>query len=76
MMRPMNSDAPSIQQRALNILREFEQAQNALVGKAVILTNGTAGTIEKLLLDELHGLRIVIAGHAGDWPLSVIRLGA
>lgn len=76
MMRPMNSDAPSIQQRALNILREFEQAQNALVGKAVILTNGTAGTIERLLLDELHGLRIVIAGHAGDWPLSVIRLGA
>lgn len=71
----MNSYAPSIQQRALNILREFEQAQNALVGKAVILTNGTAGTVEKLLLDEFHGLRIVIAGHIGNWPLSAIRLG-
>ena len=70
----MNSYAPSIQQRALNILREFEQAQNALVGKAVILTNGTAGTVEKLLLDEFHGLRIVIAGHIGNWPLSAIRL--
>jgi hypothetical protein len=65
----------SIQQRALNILREFEQAQIALVGKAVILTNGIAGTVEKLLLDELHGLRVVIAGHTGDWPLSAIRLG-
>ena len=74
-MRLMNSYAPSIQQRALNILREFEQAQNALVGKAVILTNGTAGTVEKLLLDEFHGLRIVIAGHIGNWPLSAIRLG-
>lgn len=71
----MTSDAPSIQQRALLILREFEQAQKFLVGKAVILSNGMAGTVEKLLLDELHGLRIVIAGHAGDWPLSAIRLG-
>lgn len=71
----MNSYAPSIQQRALNILREFEQAQKALEGKVIILTNGTAGTVEKLLLDEFHGLRIVIAGHTGDSPLSAIRFG-
>ncbi len=71
----MNSHAPSIQQRALIILREFEQAQAFLVGKGVVLTNGTAGTVEKLVLDELHGLRVMIAGHAGDWPLSAIRFG-
>ena len=65
----------SIQQRALNILYEFEQARHAVVGKAVMLTNGTAGTVETLLLDEFHGLRIVIAGHPGEWPLSAIRLG-
>lgn len=74
-MRLMSSYAPSIQQRALNILREFEQAESSLVGKAVVLTNGMAGTVEKLLLDELHGLRVVIAGHMGDWPLSAVRLG-
>jgi hypothetical protein len=29
-------------------------------GKAVILTNGTAGTVEQVWLDELHGLLISI----------------
>ena len=45
-----------------------------LIGKAVVLTDGKAGTIENVWLDELHGLRISIAGHEGRWPVSTIKL--
>ena len=38
--------------RATAILSEFEQAQTELVGKAVVLTDGKAGTVEKVWLDE------------------------
>ena len=60
--------------RASVILAEFEQAQVELVGKAVILTDGKAGTVDKIWLDELHGLRISIRGHDGRWPVSTIKL--
>ena len=56
------------------ILAEFDQAQTELVGKAVILTDGKAGTVERVWLDELHGLRISIRGHDGKWPVSTIKL--
>jgi hypothetical protein len=59
--------------RASKIIAEFHQAQAELVGKAVILTNGVAGTVEKLWLDELHGLRMSIRGHDGNWPVSTIK---
>ena len=36
-----------------------------IAGKAVVLTDGKAGTVEKVWLDELHGLRISIKGHDG-----------
>ena len=62
------------QQLAMAILREFEQAQADLKGKAVVLSDGKAGTIEKVRLDELHGLRVAIAGHEGDWPISTVKL--
>ena len=42
--------------RAAMILGEFEQAQTELLGKAVILTDGKAGAVESVLLDEMHGL--------------------
>jgi hypothetical protein len=58
---------------ASTILGAFEQAQTELVGKAVILTNGTAGTVENVWLDELHGLRISIRGHDGTWPVSTVK---
>ena len=64
---------PTAKARASTILGEFEQAQNELVGKAVILTDGKAGTVESISLDELHGLRIPIRGHDGKWPISTIR---
>jgi hypothetical protein len=64
---------PTVMVRASAILGEFEQAQSELVGKAVILTDGMAGTVEKVWLDELHGLRISIKCHDGKWPVSTIK---
>jgi hypothetical protein len=60
--------------RATAILSEFEQVQAELVGKAVILTDGKAGTVETVWLDESHGLRISIRGHDGKWPISTVKL--
>jgi hypothetical protein len=65
---------PIAKLRASTILGAFEQAQTELVGKAVILTDGKAGTVENVWLDELHGLRITVAGHDGKWPVSTVKL--
>ena len=62
-----------VKAHACTILGEFEQAQTELIGKAVILTDGKAGTVESVSLDELHGLRIAINGHDGKWPVSSIK---
>jgi len=59
--------------RAVNILSEFVQAQNELVGKAVVLTDAKAGTVQSVWLDEVHGLRISVRGHHGKWPVSTIK---
>jgi predicted phosphohydrolase len=64
---------PTAKVRASTILGEFEQAQIELVGKAVILTDGKAGTVDSIMLDDLHGLRISIRGHHGKWPVSTIK---
>jgi hypothetical protein len=64
---------PSAKLRASTILGAFEEAQSELVGKAVVLTDGKAGTVENVWLDELHGLRISIGGHVGKWPVSTIK---
>jgi hypothetical protein len=64
---------PTSKRRASAILGAFEQAQAELVGKAVVLTDGKAGTVENIWLDELHGLRISIGGHDGKWPVSTIK---
>jgi hypothetical protein len=49
------------------------EAQFELIGKAVVLTDGKAGTVENVWLDDLHGLRISIKGHEGKWPVSTIK---
>ena len=59
---------PVVKRRASTILGAFGQAQTELVGKAVILTDGKAGTVEQVWLDDHHGLRISIRGHYGKWP--------
>ena len=64
---------PTVKIRASTILGEFEQAQFELVGNAVILTDGKAGTVENVWLDEMHGLRISIRGHDGRWPISTVK---
>ena len=64
---------PAVELRASTILGAFEEAQTELVGKAVVLTDGKAGTVENVWLDELHGLRISIKGHDGKWPISTIK---
>jgi hypothetical protein len=64
---------PSVKLRASTILGAFEAAQSELVGRAVVLTDGKAGTVENVWLDELHGLRISITGHDGKWPISTIK---
>jgi len=40
----------------------------------VVLTDGKAGTVENVWLDELHGLRVWIKGHDGKWPVSTVKL--
>ena len=57
----------AMKERALTILREYEQAETELLGKAAALT---AGTVDGIFLDEFHGLRISISGHIGKWPIS------
>ena len=64
---------PSVKRRASKILDEYGAAQSELIGKAVALTDGKAGTVENIWLDELHGLRISIKGHEGRWPVSTIK---
>jgi hypothetical protein len=63
----------TVKLRASTILAAFEDAQSELVGKAVVLTDGKAGTVAKVWLDELHGMRISIEGHDGKWPISTIK---
>jgi hypothetical protein len=63
----------SVALRASTIMDTFGQAQSELIGKAVVLTNGRAGTVEDVWLDDSHGLRISIRGHDGKWPVSIIK---
>ena len=63
----------TVKLRASTILTAFGEAQSDLVGKAVVLTDGKAGTVSNVWLDELHGIRISIEGHDGKWPISTIK---
>lgn len=63
----------TVKLRASTILSAFGDVQSELVGKAVVLTDGKAGTVESVWLDELHGVRISIKGHDGKWPISTMK---
>ncbi len=67
---------PAAKAHASTILAEFEKAQAELVGRAVVLTDGKAGTVENLWLDELHGIRLSIRGHDGKWPVATVKFVA
>ncbi|MBH5398474.1 PRC-barrel domain containing protein [Bradyrhizobium sp. CNPSo 4010] len=57
----------------MNILGELHAAEKELIGRAVVLTDGKAGTIDGVYLDDEHGLRISVAGHEGRWPISTVK---
>jgi hypothetical protein len=63
----------TVKHRASTVLTAFGDVQTELIGKAVVLTDGKAGTVENVWLDELHGMRISIKGHDGKWPISTIK---
>ena len=69
----IGAQMPTVKRRASTILNELSQAHFELAGKAVILTDGKAGTVENVWLDEFHGLRVSIKGHSGKWPVSTIK---
>jgi hypothetical protein len=64
---------PRAKAGASTILGALEETQVELLDKAVVLTDGKAGTVDCVCLDELHGLRISIKGHDGKWPVSTIK---
>jgi hypothetical protein len=59
--------------RAMNILSELFAAEKELIGRAVVMTDGKAGTIDHVFLDDVHGIRVSIAGHDGRWPISTVK---
>ena len=67
------SGSITVEERAINILRELHAAEEELVGRAVVMSDGKAGTIDYVYLDDVHGLRISISGHDGDWPISTVK---
>jgi hypothetical protein len=73
-MGGIESDMMDLLTHASTILASYERAEAELVGKPVVLSDGKAGTVEKIWLDELHGLRISIGGHFGKWPVSSLKL--
>jgi hypothetical protein len=64
---------PIAKPHAATIIGSFDEAQSELIGNAVVLSDGKAGTVENVWLDEVHGLRISIRGHDGKWPVSTIK---
>ncbi|WP_063958274.1 hypothetical protein [Bradyrhizobium manausense] len=63
-----------MRKESLSILWELQAAEDELIGKTVVVTDGKAGTIGHVHLDEVHGLRISIAGHEGEWQISTVKL--
>jgi hypothetical protein len=66
---------PSVMRRASKILNEYGAVQSELIGKVVVLSDGKAGAVENVWLDELHGLRISIEGEDGRSQPSSLRRG-
>lgn len=60
-------------ERAIAILRELHAAEEELVGRAVVMSDGKAGTIDHVYLDDVHGLRISIGEHEGRRPISTVK---
>jgi hypothetical protein len=59
-------------QLATTILDLFYEAHK-FIGIGAILTDGTAGKIESVRLDDDHGFRISIRGQPGSHPVSKLK---
>ena len=59
---------PTAKVRAATILDEFEHAHRELVGKAVILTDGKAGTVNGIWLDETQDWESLFKATMGNGP--------
>jgi hypothetical protein len=59
-------------QLATAILDLFYETHE-FIGVGAVLTDGTAGAIESVRLDDDHGLRISIRRHPGFWPVSKLK---
>jgi hypothetical protein len=46
---------PSVKRHASKILNEYGEVQSELIGKAVVLTDGKAGTVENVGFAEMRG---------------------
>jgi hypothetical protein len=64
---------PSVKRRASKILNEYGAAQSELIGKGVVLTDGKAGTVENVRLDELHGFPSKVMMENGRSQPSSLR---
>ena len=58
---------------ASTILGAYEKACSQLIGKSVVLTDGKAGTVENVWLDNLTDCEVSILGHDGKWPVSTVK---
>ena len=67
------AEVTTLERLALTILDAVGEAEAQFVGKAVTLTDGTAGTVEAVWLDDFHGLRLSIKGHPGKRPASTVK---
>jgi hypothetical protein len=67
------ADISTLERLSLTILDAIGEAEAQLVGKTVTLTDGTAGTVEAVWLDDFHGLRLSIEGHPGKRPASTVK---
>ncbi len=57
---------PSVKRRASKILDEYGAAQSELIGKAVALTDGKAGTVENIWLDAGYADRALLSKHSNQ----------
>jgi len=73
LIQELNRRVKSLLLNNSTLLNAFGDMEAKFVDKAVVITDGKAGTVENVWLDEHHRLLISIRGHDGKWPISTIK---
>ena len=73
LIRELNQRVKNLLLNIATLLNAFADVQTNFIGKAVVFTDGRAGTVENVWLDEHQGLLVSIRGHDGKWPISTIK---